>query len=143
MGNQFPSTPTHPANAGRSRSSLTPNLCGASRGRNEALYERKQYARGCRHRRHRRASDIAAIVGISPFADRWQIWARKQGLIAPEESERMFWGIKLQSVIAQVFAEKMDLPVEWHDRRIYHPTRSWQYASPDAFTSPSRASCWK
>lgn len=79
------------------------------------------------------ASEIAAIVGISPFADRWQIWARKKGLIETQQTDEMFWGKQLEPVIARVFSERMGLPVEWCDRQIFSTKRAWQYASPDAF----------
>jgi putative phage-type endonuclease len=79
------------------------------------------------------ASSIAGVVGISPFGDAWQVYAQAMGLITVEQSEEMFWGLRFQREIAQVFSERMDLPIEWCDRRIYHPTRTWQYASPDAF----------
>ena len=87
------------------------------------------------------ASEIAAILGISPFADRWTIYARKHKLIEPEEqSEEMFWGTMLEPVIAQVFSMRMDLPIEWFNKRVYSKTRPWQYASPDALilTTPKQ-----
>ncbi|MEV3947010.1 lambda-exonuclease family protein [Streptomyces halstedii] len=38
-------------------------------------------------------SEIAAVMGISPYESRFSLWHRKQGLIAPvEESEEMYWG---------------------------------------------------
>ena len=78
------------------------------------------------------ASEIAAILGISPFADRWQVWAKKKGIIENETTERMYWGTKLEPVIAQVFSERTQLPVEWSNQRIYSKSREWQYSSPDA-----------
>jgi putative phage-type endonuclease len=79
------------------------------------------------------ASSIAGVVGISPFGDAWQVYMQAMGLIKVEETEEMFWGKRFQREIATVFSERMDLPIEWCDRRIHHPTRTWQYASPDAF----------
>lgn len=87
------------------------------------------------------ATDIPAIMGLSPWADRWTVYARKLGLIGPQEqTEEMYWGKKLEPVIAQVFAEKMDLPILWYDQRIVNKERPWQYCTPDAFvnTAPRR-----
>lgn len=85
------------------------------------------------------ASEIAAVLGISPWADRWTIYARKHKLIEPEEqSEEMFWGTMLEPVIAQVFSRRMELPIEWYNQRVYNPVRPWQYASPDAFILDSQ-----
>lgn len=80
------------------------------------------------------ASEIAAVMGISPFADAWEIYKRKRNQIGPkEQTEEMYWGTKLEPVIAQVFSEKMEVPVEWWNKRIYSKERAWQYATPDAF----------
>lgn len=87
------------------------------------------------------ATMISPIAGISPWGDRWTAYAHAKGLIAPEEqTEEMFWGTRLQRVIAQVFCERMELPIEWSDQRVYSKTRPWQCASPDAFilTQPKR-----
>lgn len=84
------------------------------------------------------ASEIAAIVGISPWAKPWTIYARKHKLIEPQaQTEEMFWGTMLEPVIAQVFSMRMGLPVEWYNQRIYSEKRPWQYASPDAFIIPA------
>lgn len=80
------------------------------------------------------ASEIAAVLGISPFGDAWTVYARKMKLVEPQEqTDEMYWGKQLEPVIARVFSERMDLTVEWFDRRFYNKTRPWQYASPDGF----------
>ena len=80
------------------------------------------------------ATDIPAVMGISPFNDAWGVWASKLKLIGPkEQTPAMYWGSKLEPVIAQAFAEKMGVPVEWWNRRLYSQERPWQSATPDAF----------
>lgn len=79
------------------------------------------------------ASEIAAVVGISPYGDAWQVYATKKGLIRREQTEEMFWGKQLEPVIARVFATRMGVEIEWCDQRIAHSLRPWQFASPDAF----------
>lgn len=79
------------------------------------------------------ASDIAAILGISPFGNPWTVYARKKGLLGPPvQTDEMEWGKILEPVIAGKFSLRMDLPIEWWDKRIYSKKRPWQYASPDA-----------
>lgn len=80
------------------------------------------------------ASEIAAVMGISPWGDPWTVYARKRKLIDEQaQTEEMFWGKMLEPVIARVFAQRMEQPIEWWDQRIYSTRRAWQYASPDAF----------
>lgn len=80
------------------------------------------------------ASQIAAVAGISPFDKRWDIWADIMGRVgAKEQTERMFWGIKLEPLIAEVFSARKGIPVEWWNRRIDSARYPWQAASPDAF----------
>lgn len=80
------------------------------------------------------ASEIAAVMGISPFDEPWDIYARKHSLAKPkEQTEAMFWGTMLEPVVAKVFSMRMEMPIEWYNERIYSAERPWQYASPDAF----------
>ena len=78
------------------------------------------------------ASDIPCIMGFSPFADAWTVFASKKGLIEIEETERMKWGKRLQEPIARGWSEDMGIPIEWYDKSVAHPKRKWQTCSPDA-----------
>jgi len=78
------------------------------------------------------ASEVAAICGVSPFADAWSVLRRKKGLGEPEpETEEMRWGKILEPIIAGVFAHRSNLAVGWWDRPVYSKKRDWQRASPD------------
>jgi putative phage-type endonuclease len=80
-------------------------------------------------------SGIAGALGISPFRSRWQVYALACGLIEPDPpTEAMEWGVRLQREIAQGFSAITKIPHEWFDKRIYHPERTWQHATPDAFS---------
>lgn len=80
------------------------------------------------------ATDVPAILGLSRWGDRWTVYARKLGLIPPQEqTPEMFWGKKLEQPIAQAFSEITDKPILWFDQRVYHKTRPWQCCTPDAF----------
>ncbi|MCW8219441.1 YqaJ viral recombinase family nuclease [Streptomyces griseolus] len=77
-------------------------------------------------------SEIAAVMGISPYESRFSLWHRKQGLIAPvEESEEMYWGKVHEPAICERFDSlHPDMLVA------YSPTyaasdRPWQIANPD------------
>lgn len=74
-------------------------------------------------------SEIAAVVGLSPWESPYALWQRKAGRIPPKwESPSMNWGKRLEPAIAQAFCE-------------FHPEfgqspggmywRTFQIASPD------------
>ncbi|MFG3170628.1 YqaJ viral recombinase family protein [Streptomyces sp. NPDC048200] len=52
-------------------------------------------------------SEIAAVLGLSPYESRFSLWHRKKGLIAPvEETDVMYWGKKHEPTICQEFADR-------------------------------------
>lgn len=58
-------------------------------------------------------SEIAAVLGLSPYESRFSLWHRKKGLIGPvEETEEMYWGKEHEPAICRRFArEHPDLDV--------------------------------
>ncbi|MGW4493838.1 YqaJ viral recombinase family nuclease [Streptomyces sp. NPDC004376] len=82
-------------------------------------------------------SEIAAVLGLSPYESRFSLWHRKQGLIAPvEESEEMYWGKVHEPGICDRFAtEHPDLDVTVAPT-YRHPDRPWQIANPDRHAGP-------
>ncbi|MFE6868362.1 YqaJ viral recombinase family protein [Kitasatospora sp. NPDC057692] len=83
-------------------------------------------------------SEIAAVMGLSPFESRFSLWHRKQGLLAPvEENPQMYWGNRLEPVVLAEFAERHP---EWVVRRAptyAGPGRPWQIANPDGELVPA------
>ena len=77
-------------------------------------------------------SEIAAVLGISPYESRFSMWHRKAGNLGPAaENDAMFWGKRLEPVLRQVFRE--DHP-ELDVREVgtwRASTRPWQIANPD------------
>jgi putative phage-type endonuclease len=77
-------------------------------------------------------SEIAAVLGLSPYESRFSLWHRKKGLVGPvEESEPMYWGKVHEPAIARRFAEL-------HPELLVAPSptysaagRPWQIANPD------------
>lgn len=87
------------------------------------------------------SSEIAAIVGLSPWGDPWTVYAQKHHLIENDPpTPEMEWGTLLQPVIANKFSKFMNLPIEWWDKMVRHKERPWQFCSPDAWvlTQPQR-----
>lgn len=59
-------------------------------------------------RTHVGGSDVAAIMGLSPWRTPYQVWAEKSGLTVPEDisgKPRVEWGTRLERVVAGKFRE--------------------------------------
>ncbi|OQB36001.1 MAG: YqaJ-like viral recombinase domain protein [Candidatus Latescibacteria bacterium ADurb.Bin168] len=56
-------------------------------------------------RKHITATDVAAILGVSPWRTQMQVWLDKKGLVEEEDSERMRWGRKLERLILEGYSE--------------------------------------
>lgn len=82
-------------------------------------------------------SEIAAVLGLSPYESRFSLWHRKKGLIGPvEESEEMYWGKEHEPAICRRFARdhpEFDVTVA---PTYAHPARPWQIANPDRHAGP-------
>jgi putative phage-type endonuclease len=79
-------------------------------------------------------SEIAAVLGLSPFESRFSLWHRKQGLVgAVADNDVMYWGRALEGVIADEFGrrhpELAGLPAGMYRNR----ERPWQLGQPDRF----------
>lgn len=81
------------------------------------------------------ASEIASVIGISPFCGRWKLWARRKGLIREPETPEMRWGKKVQRAIAEMFTEDTGLEHEWSDRSYCPPEYPFLRVTVDAFVS--------
>ncbi|MFI1942235.1 YqaJ viral recombinase family protein [Streptomyces purpureus] len=77
-------------------------------------------------------SEIAAVVGLSPYESRFSLWHRKKGLIGPvEETEQMYWGKVDEPGICQRFAE-LHPGLRLSPAPTYASSvRPWQIANPD------------
>lgn len=77
-------------------------------------------------------SEIAAVMGISPYDSPFSLWHRKAGLISDiDTTDVMYWGTQLEPVIrAEWNRRHPDAPVietgQWA-----HQNRNWQGGSPD------------
>ncbi|WP_424183826.1 YqaJ viral recombinase family protein [Actinokineospora sp. G85] len=77
-------------------------------------------------------SEVAAVLGLSPYESRFSLWHKKKGLVPPtSDNDSMRWGRILESPIAAVFAEqhpeaRVRRTGSWVNR-----ARPWQLATPD------------
>ncbi|WP_134667892.1 YqaJ viral recombinase family protein [Amycolatopsis sp. CFH S0078] len=86
-------------------------------------------------------SEIAAILGLSPWESRFSIWHRKMGLAAPVvENDVMYWGKKLEDVVRGEFNDRHcaypdevegAFPAAMPIGTWRHSDRPWQIANPD------------
>lgn len=85
------------------------------------------------------ASEISAVLGLSPWESRFSLWHRKAGLLPPlDETEEMTWGRHLEHPIAARFAElHSDLSVRRTGTWV-STARLWQLANPDRLIFPGR-----
>ena len=70
-------------------------------------------------------SDIAAILGLSPYKTPFQLWQEKTGRFepsfGPEQEERMHWGNVLEDVVARHYATQRGCKVQRINTQMHHP----------------------
>lgn len=79
-------------------------------------------------------SEIAAVLGLSPWESRFSLWHRKKGLAAPvAQNDVMYWGNRLEPVVRDEFNIRHadDLPPVRTVGTWRHAARAWQIANPD------------
>lgn len=78
-------------------------------------------------------SEVAAVLGLSPYESRFSLWHRKTGQVGPvEETPVMEWGKRLEPVILDKFREEHPELQVVPSATYSHPDRPWQIANPDA-----------
>jgi putative phage-type endonuclease len=82
---------------------------------------------------HVGASEVAALFNVSPWVSRWTLWHQKAGGAANpiKDSEWLEWGQRLEPVIAEVLAERMQWRIQKVHRYIVHPKIEGMGASLD------------
>jgi len=87
------------------------------------------------------ASEVAALFGLSPFMTRFELWAKKSGKVVAKtaDSPRMFWGRKLERVIAEGIAEQEGWTLSEPEGYYTNDNCKGMGATPDFFVSmPTR-----
>lgn len=80
-------------------------------------------------------SEIAAILGLSPYQSAYALWHQKRGEIdLREDKPQLEWGTRLEPVIVQAWADKHpEVEVDYAPAATYaHPERPYQTVAPDA-----------
>ncbi|MER5312737.1 lambda-exonuclease family protein [Streptomyces sp. NPDC002773] len=78
------------------------------------------------------ATEIAAVVGLSPWQSRFSLWHKKAGLPTPpfQSNPAMEWGNRLEAAVAKKWADEHSM--ELHETGTWrHRDRDWQRATPD------------
>lgn len=70
-------------------------------------------------------SDIAAILGLSPYKTGLQLWMEKTGrdITEPDGAalERMHWGVVLEDVVARHYSEVRGVKIQRINQQLVHP----------------------
>lgn len=78
------------------------------------------------------ASEIAAVLGLSPWESPYSLWHRKAGTLGPQdENPSMRWGRRLEDAIADEYAERHPEFTVHKVGLLAHAQRTWQLATPD------------
>lgn len=83
------------------------------------------------------ASEIAMVLGESPWGGPLTLWERKARPVEAaelEESERMTWGKLLEGVIAQELARRVQVGIQRNRSILRSKAWPWLLATPDGFT---------
>lgn len=84
------------------------------------------------------ASEVAAIVGVSPFSTPYQVWLSKTAGVEFDETEPMLWGNLLETVILDEFERRTGMHVAGRQLRAVHPVHGHHRATLDAYAGDHR-----
>ena len=78
-------------------------------------------------------SDVAALMGTSPWSTPRDVWLEKRGLTERAESEAMYWGTALEyPILARYASDHSDVSVVQNSATLFHRQYTWALATPDA-----------
>lgn len=78
------------------------------------------------------ASEIAAVLGLSPWESKFSLWHRKAGIVPPvEETEEMRWGTVLEAPIAAEWTRRHPELTVQRTGTWVSTDRPWQLANVD------------
>jgi putative phage-type endonuclease len=86
------------------------------------------------------ASDVAGILGISPWSSPYSVWADKVGLTEHSDpTEAMEMGLALEPTIAHLFHTRTGLYLLGAQTRCEHPELPWARATLDGYCGESES----
>lgn len=92
-------------------------------------------------------SDIAALLGMSPYKTPLQLWMEKTGrdVTKPDADaqERMHWGVVLEDVVARHYAERCGVKVQRINAQLRYPSCPVAVMNADRFVlEPGKRARW-
>lgn len=83
------------------------------------------------------ASEVAGVIGESPWSSPWSIWASKVGLTRPDDAgtDSMQFGTDLEPVIAKWFHRETGLYIYGEQTWCAHAKYGWARATVDGFVN--------
>lgn len=86
------------------------------------------------------ASDVAAVLGLSPWTSPWALWADKVGLSTDDDpSEDMEFGTRAEPMLRDYFQDRTGLTVAGEQMRVTHPEHAWMLATLDGLAFDGNA----
>lgn len=86
------------------------------------------------------SSDIAGVLGLSPWSSPYTVWADKRGILPPvEETPEMEVGTELEEPVARLFQRRHGYPVRRVRAILRHPEHSFALANLDRVTDHGQA----
>lgn len=84
------------------------------------------------------ATEIAAVVGLSPWMSRFTLWHKKAGLETPpfEMNPAIEWGNRLEDAVASKWQDEHPGQLAAPAGTWQHRDRQWQRATPDRLIYP-------
>lgn len=77
-------------------------------------------------------SDVAAILEMSPFKSPLDVYLEKIGEAdSTQENERMYWGSRLESLVADEYSLRHDRKVRRRHQAVVHKKYTWMRANVD------------
>lgn len=77
-------------------------------------------------------SDIAAIIGVSPYATAYDIYQSKTQPLSDEDmNEFAYWGTVLEDTVAREFSKRSGLKIQNVNFLMHHPVHHWAIANID------------
>lgn len=91
-------------------------------------------------------SEIAAVLGLSPWQSKFSLWCAKTGAITDSlDAPELEWGRRLEPVLRERFEESRPGWLRLPTGTFVHPERTWQLANPDGLyaADPDRTVLWE
>lgn len=76
-------------------------------------------------------SDIAAILGVSPYATAYDVYQSKTQPVSEDSNEFAYWGTVLEDTVAREFSKRSGLKIQNVNYLMRHPTHRFAIANID------------